>query len=394
VKIAFLGTRGVPARYSGFETAAEEIGKRLVAAGHDVLVYCRYPGQTQRHHLGMRLVNLPAVRSKALETLSHTGMSTVHMLARDRVEAAVVFNAANAPFLPLLRAAGIPAAVNIDGLEWKRAKWAGAGQSYFKWAEGYSVRHADRVIADAEGIADYVRGQYGRDSVYIPYGAPLVEPGDDRLAELGLSPREYHLVVARFEPENHVDVIVAGYVASPARHPLVVVGSAPYSHEYVRRVHAAAGPEGAADPRVRFLGGVWDQTKLDQLYANALSYLHGHSVGGTNPSLLRAMGAGAPVTAWDVTFNREVTGGHARYFSDAASVAQCVLADEADTAVAESRGKQGRERAAADYTWDMVAERYERLCADMAGERARRPRGGAVAGALAGAVRRVRGGTA
>ena len=123
MRIALLGTRGVPARYGGFETAAEEIGRRLVERGHEVVVYCRNPGQTRTQYLGMRLVNLPAVRHRAAETISHTMLSVGHAIAREHPDVAIVFNAANAPLLPALRAARIPVAVHVDGLEWKRAKW-------------------------------------------------------------------------------------------------------------------------------------------------------------------------------------------------------------------------------------------------------------------------------
>jgi glycosyltransferase involved in cell wall biosynthesis len=361
MRIAMIGTRGVPARYGGFETAVEEVGRRLTRRGHDVTVYCRNPHQTLTSYQGMRLVNLPALRRRHLETLSHTFLSVVHATMKRRPDVAVVFNAANAPLLPMLRAAGIPLAVHVDGLEWKRGKWAGAGARYYRWAEKKSVEIADALIADARGIADHIAESYGRDSIYIPYGAPLVRPGHERLGQLGLASRSFHLVVARFAPENHVTEIVAGYVASAARNPLVVVGSAPYDNEYTQQVHAAAD----RDPRVMFLGSVWDQGLLDQLYANALSYIHGHSVGGTNPSLLRAMGAGAPVTAYDAVFNREVVNGHARYWMAPSEVALAVIGDEQDAVSAIERGEKGRDHAELTYRWDEVADEYEQLCLNL-----------------------------
>jgi hypothetical protein len=197
----------------------------------------------------MELVHLPAARRRSLETLSHTALSVRHLVAH-RTDAAILFNAANAPLLPALRAAGIPVATHVDGLEWKRAKWGGSGRRYYRAAEALAVRWSDALIADARGIADYYRDAFAAPTTLLTYGAPLIEPGADRLAELGLEPRGYHLVVARFEPENHVDVIVEGYAASAATKPLVVVGSAPYADEYTARVR------GLADDRVRFLGGV------------------------------------------------------------------------------------------------------------------------------------------
>lgn len=363
LRIAMIGTRGVPAAYGGFETAVEEIGSRLAARGHRVTVYCRSAGGAARHeYADMHLVHLPALKLKAAETLSHTALSVVHAITRRRPDVAFVFNAANAPFVPLLRARGVPTAVHVDGLEWQREKWGGAGRAYYRWAERCAVRQADALIADAGGIADHFAAAFGAPTRLISYGAPLqLNPPSDRLDELGLAWKKFHLVVARFEPENHVDLIVDGYVRSQARLPLVVVGSAPYAAAYTARVRAIVG----GDPRVRLLGGVYDQDLLDQLYAGALCYLHGHSVGGTNPSLLRAMGAGAAVLAWDVTFNREVAGDHGRYFDHAASLTTLIEAAESSPADAERDGIALRERVRANYRWDDVAVAYETLARDL-----------------------------
>jgi glycosyltransferase involved in cell wall biosynthesis len=369
-----VGTRGVPARYGGFETAVEEIGSRLAERGHRVRTYCRRGPDAEQaiaptKYLGMELVTLPAARRRSLETLSHTALSVAH-LARHRTDVAFVFNAANAPLLPVLRAARIPVATHVDGLEWRRAKWGPTGQRYYRAAETAAVRLSDALIADAQGIADYYRDEYGADSRLITYGAPdLTGVGHERLAELDLTPNGYHLVVARFEPENHVDVIVEGYVAGDAVRPLVVVGSAPYSHGYTRRISDLA----ASDPRVRLLGGVWDQDLLDQLYAGALTYLHGHSVGGTNPSLLRAIGGGTATAAYDVAFNRDVLGESGQYFRTPADVAARIAEAEADVPGCADRGKALAERAAA-YDWDLVTDGYEELARDLAARRTPGPR--------------------
>lgn len=365
MRIAMVGTRGVPARYGGFETCVEEVGQRLTKAGHDVVVYCRttvgpdeldeYPAE----HLGMQLVYLPAVPKKAVETLSHTALSALH-LVRHRTDVALVFNSANAPFVPLLRARGIPVATHVDGLEWKRAKWQGAGRAYYRRAESMAVRWSDALIADAQGIADYYTVEFGAATELIAYGAPiLISETSDRVRQLGLRPREYHLVVARFEPENHVDLIVEGYRRSNAKLPLVVVGAAPYADAYTARIRSLC------DERVRLLGSVWDQHLLDQLYANSTTYLHGHSVGGTNPSLLRAAGAGAATIAWDVSFNREVLDGAGRYFTTAEQVADEIELAELDPHENSRRGVLARARALR-YDWDEVARQYEQLCLRLA----------------------------
>lgn len=360
-----IGTRGVPARYGGFETAVEHVGTSLVEAGHHVTVYCRNPGQTLTRYHGMRLRNLPAIRRSSLETLSHSGISTAYAVFRDRPDAAFVFNAANAPYVPILTRTGIPTAVHIDGLDWKRAKWQGAGSRYYKWAERRAVRSATSVVADAVAIQEYLANRYGRDSVMIPYGAPITHASADAIAPLGLSSGSYHLVVARIEPENHVREILHGFLASPASLPLVVVGSAPYEGPYQREVAAIA----QESPRIQLLGSVWDQELLDSLYGNCQTYVHGHSVGGTNPSLLRAMGAGAPVVAFDCDFNREVTAGTAMLFAGPADLTDILVQSESSTAEFERLGEQGRAHVAEHYRWDDVCLAYLRLAEQLTGLR-------------------------
>ena len=364
MKVALIGTRGVPARYGGFETAVEEVGSRLADRGHEVTVYCRNPKQQLTSYRGMRLVNLPALRKRSLETLSHSGLSVAHAVGGHRPDAAVLFNAGNAPFIPVLKAFGVPTAVHMDGLEWKRAKWAGVGARYYRRAEQMVARSGCPLIADAQGIADHLRRAYGRQSYLIPYGAPIISPGTDKLSTLGVASNAYHLVVARMEPENHVDVIVDGYARSGSGLPLLVVGGSPYANRFAEDVRRMASGADA-----RFVGGVWDQELLDQLYAHCRSYIHGHSVGGTNPSLLRALGAGAPVSAYDVVFNREVTAGHARFFTCADDVAQNIRADDADPESAAKRGGAGQQHAGATYRWDDVAARYEQMLIEIATDR-------------------------
>jgi glycosyltransferase involved in cell wall biosynthesis len=359
MRIALMGTRGVPARYGGFETCVEEVGRRLATLGHDVVVYCREPGPAE--HLGMRRVVVRSIRRKMLETLSSTALAAAHAI-RHRPDAVVLFNSANAPLLPVLRAARLPVAIHVDGLEWKRAKWSGAGRRYYRAAEALAVRWSDALIADAAGIRDYYSAEFGAQTELIAYGAPLLDdPGDDLLPGAGVEPGGYHLVVARFEPENHVVEIVDGYRRSRATRPLVVVGAAPYADAYTAAIEAAAG----GDQRVRLVGGVWDQRLLDQLYAGALTYLHGHAVGGTNPSLLRAMGACTATLAWDVTFNREVLGDSGRFFDSPEGLAGLLAAAETDPADVAARAAQARERAAR-YDWDDVVKSYEQLCERLA----------------------------
>ena len=361
--VAILGTRGVPAKYGGFETAVEEIGCRLADWGHRVTVYARNPGQTLTEYRGMRVINAPAVRTKTAETLSHTAITTLHSIRRERTDVALLMNAANAPLLPVFRRSGIPTVIHLDGLESRRAKWRGTGARYYRWAEKWATKWADRVISDSREIQRIINDKYGLESDFIPYGAEVISPVGGRLPEMNLVRRDYHLVVARFEPENHVLEAVHAYRVSDETRPLVVVGSSPYSHWYTRRVEEAA----AGDSRIRLVGGIYDKELLDQLYANCRTYIHGHSVGGTNPSLLRAMGTGAPVLAFDCVFNREVLDDGGYFWASVSELTEYFdeIADsDEDDEVARQLNefsRQGRDRIVTEYSWDAVARDYERV---------------------------------
>lgn len=372
-RVVLLGTRGVPARYGGFETAMEEVGRRLVEAGHDVTVYCRTGNSGEAdpaEYAGMRLVHLPALRHRALETPTHTLLSAAHiLLTRRRFDAAVLCNAANAFALPLLRLSRIPVAVHVDGLEWRRTKWGMVGRQFYRISEALSVRWADALIADAYGIEQYYKDEFGALTEGIAYGAPdLSAVGEDKLASLGLEKDGFHLIVARFEPENHVDLMVEGYLRSRASRPLVVVGSTPYPGEHSAKIEKLA----ASSDKVRLLGGVWDQDLLDQLYKGAFTYLHGHSVGGTNPSLLRALGAGTFTIAFNVVFNREVAGPHGVYCSSPGEVAEAIDDAEADPVQTSAHGRALLARVLTRYTWNQVADAHGALCERLAQGESRR----------------------
>jgi glycosyltransferase involved in cell wall biosynthesis len=370
LRIALLGTRGVPARYGGFETAVEEIGARLVERGHEVTVYCREPFHVGSSYRGMRRVVLPAFRRKALETITHTGLSALHAMGR-RPDCALVFNAANAPYIAMLRAARVPTALHIDGHDARRAKWRGIGAKYYVAATRWGSALADAVVVDSRAIQDELRDEFGVRSHFIAYGAPE-SAVDDRetaalLAEQRLTPGGYHLVVARFEPENQLLEIIEGYRATASTLPLVVVGFAGYPGDYARAINQAA----ASDPRVRLTGAIWDQQLLDAMYCGAATYIHGHSVGGTNPSLLRAMAQSTPVLAFDCPYNRETTGGAALFFAGAQDLADQLQRTEADQAATLRLGLEAGLRAREHYRWPEVTDAFEELALEIAGARGR-----------------------
>lgn len=364
--VALVGTRGAPAQYGGFETAVAEIGPRLAEDGWTVVIYCRNRGQTIRRWRGTDLVNLPAVRAKALETLSHTALSVMHALVLRRPDVIFLFNSANAWFIPVIRALGVRVVVHPDGLEWRRAKWGRLGRAYYRTAERAAVRWADEVIADAHALATHYADRYGRRAVVIAYGAELTEVhGRDHQQAADVSPGQYHLVVARLEPENHVLEIIEAYAVSRTVYPLVVVGSSPYGEAYGARTdQAGAGRD------VRRLGSIWDQQVLNNLYADCAAYYHGHSVGGTNPSLLRAMGAGAFIVAHDNPFSREVLGDQGHFFTSRDSLAGHFEAVEGLTVIdRQTEAERVRSRVRSAYQWDSVAAAYSRLAEAVCGHR-------------------------
>jgi glycosyltransferase involved in cell wall biosynthesis len=360
VRLAILGTRGIPARYGGFETFAEELSARLADAGHDVTVYTRshlsVPGMTS--HRGATVRVLPALRSKAFETLSHTLLSCLAVRRAD-TDVVLLCNAANAPLIPLLHARGLKVALNVDGLERKRRKWGMLGRSYYLLCERLSARWADAVVTDADVIARYYRRTWRRDSTMIPYGGDLPHPTTlTALRRLSLRPEGYLLYVSRFEPENNPDGVVAAYREVPGDTPLVLVGSAPYAAALTRRVRALA----EQDPRVLLAGPVYGEGYRELLF-NARAYIHATEVGGTHPALVEAMGAGRLVFFLDNPPNREVVHdtGVAFTFGGTRSL-QRALADFLAAPARFARlGDAARDRVAEAYRWDDVARAYERL---------------------------------
>ncbi len=358
MRIALLGTRGIPARYGGFETFAEELSARLAARGHQVTVYTRAhlapPGV--REHRGVRVRVLPCWRSKSLETLSHTFLSCLDV-ARRWYDVVLLCNAANSPLLPLLHARGLPVALNVDGLEHKRRKWGALARRYYLCAEWLACRWADLVVTDAEVIRRYYRRRWRRDSIMIPYGGDLEPPaGMATLAELGLRPEGYFLYVSRFEPENNPDRVVEAYRRVALDIPLVLLGDAPYAPALVQRVRELA----AADPRVLLAGARYGEAYRELLF-HARAYIHATEVGGTHPALVEALGAGRLVFYLDNGPNREVVGdaGVPFTFAGPTALAEQLGRFPAEGAEATRLRAAARARVRARYRWDDVARAYE-----------------------------------
>ncbi|MCZ6508287.1 MAG: DUF1972 domain-containing protein [Acidobacteria bacterium] len=358
LRIALLGGRGVPASYGGYETLTDELGRRLVERGFEVTVYCRshYTDRRLTQHRGMHLVVLPTVKSKYLDTPLHTLLSVLHA-ASQPFDAALVVNSANAMFVPLLQANGIPTALNVDGIEKRRAKWDWPGRLVFALSERLATVVPDVLVTDARVIAEHYRRKYGVDSEMIPYGVdPTTQPPGATLEELGLEPGRYFLYVSRFEPENNPHRVAEAYRQVGGELPLVMVGTAPYADRFIRSFTAGA------DSRIVFPGAIYGRG-YRELLCHALAYIQATEVGGTHPALVEAMGLGASVVANDTPENREVVGSCGRYFDVREPASLAAVLDETLRHPERARhdGQRAAERARERYSWERVTDSYDRL---------------------------------
>jgi glycosyltransferase involved in cell wall biosynthesis len=365
LRIGILGSRGYPSTYGGFETLVRKLAPFLADRGHEVTVYGR--DRQFRNNVqwidGVRVVNTPGLDIKSASTVTH-GMTGALHAARERLDAMLVLNVANGIALPVLRKRGVPVIVNVDGLEWERGKWGFAAKQAFRLGASATARHASEIIVDAEAIGDTWREKFGVDSRFIPYGGEVVgRTGSDRVEQLGLTPREYALCVARLAPENNVEAFVDACEIYEGDFFGVVVGDANYDNPLQQRLRVLH-----AEGKLLWLGHVSDSDLLEELWTNCGVYFHGHTVGGTNPALLQALGAGAPTIASNNRFNREVLGGDAQLVeADGRAIGERIcslLADPAQQTVLSIRGKR---IVATRYQWDDVCGAYETALLEAAG---------------------------
>jgi glycosyltransferase involved in cell wall biosynthesis len=359
MRIALLGTRGIPARYGGFETFAEELSFRLVERGHSVTVYCRqsYP---ERFYRGVELVYLPTVRHKYLDTVVHTGLSTAHLLFR-RHDAVLFCNAANACFTLWPRLLGMPTVINVDGLERKRKKWNMLGRAWYRLGEWLSTFFPTRVVTDAIEIRTYYRDRYRLETTFIPYGANTGSVAtQDILTQHQLTPQGYFLYVSRLEPENNALLVREAFEQVETSKPLMLVGDAPYAAEYIARVRDTR------DPRILLPGAIYGQG-YHELQSHCYAYIHATEVGGTHPALIEAMGRGALVLFLDTPENREVAGGVALPFTHQNLPAVLKQALQLPDPERRALGQAAAHRVAERYSWAAVTTAYERLFQQVSG---------------------------
>ncbi len=363
LKIAMLGSRGVPASYSGFETYFEELGARLVERGHEVTVYCRAHHITydQPTYRGMRLVKIPTIANKYLDTIVHSFLSSLHALTQG-YDLALYVIAGNSLVTWIPRLAGQVTVLNVDGLDWKRAKWPGPAKAYIRFAERMAIRLPTAYLTDSRVVQTYYRDTYHSEPPYIPYGSevPRVPPGDT-LAKFGLEPRKYILFVGRLVPENCAHHLVEAFQGLDTDLKCVIVGDAPYAEKYIAQLKATD------DRRVVFTGYQFGAA-YHELGSNAAVFVETSGVGGTHPALLEAMSFGNCVIVHDTAENLETIEDAGLSYHGAAGagplrdVLARLLADP--DLVADFRVRAAA-RAAAVYSWDAITDQYGTLFEDL-----------------------------
>lgn len=355
MRVAFIGTRGVPASYSGFETCVEQVGRRMVERGHDVTVFCRttHYRDRLRDHLGMRLEYLPAVPQKHLETLSHTALSAFQ-LSKDM--AVVCMGVGNAPVVRALELTGRRTVFNVDGADWQRDKWGRFASWYLKTCEVLAARSRSIVIADAEAVRRYYHEVYHRATEVVPYGAdPPADRGTTALEKFALEPGRYLLYVGRLVPENAPHDFLEGVRLAGLDAKAVVVGDAPYADAYKAALHTAAPPSAV-------FTGYQFGSAYQQLSSHAGVFVLASTVGGTHPVLVEQMAAGNAILARETDSNREVLGDAGLYWATPEQLAQLLKEMWPHTVKRRELGQAAQERATHRYSWEKVTTQYLELC--------------------------------
>jgi glycosyltransferase involved in cell wall biosynthesis len=366
MRVAFIGTRGVPAGYSGFETCVEQVGRRMVERGHEVVVYCRSMHYAKRltEYSGMKLRYLPAIKQKHLETLSHTAFSAFQL---PRGTAIVCMGVGNAPVVRYLELRGRKVVFNVDGADWQREKWGRFSKWYLRTCEGLAAKGRSVVLADAEAVRSYYQRTYDRDSELVRYGADAPSDlGTDVLQKFGLQPGTYLLWVGRLVPENAANDYLEGVRQAGIDAPAVVVGDASYAERYKEALHAMA-PSNAVFTGYQF------GSAYQQFTAHAGMFVLAATVGGTHPVLVEQLAYGNAVLARWTENNAEVAQDAAIYFHDLPELERGLAAVTTDPALVDAKREQAKERARA-FSWDEVTDSYEALLVNVRSSFGRGPK--------------------
>ena len=360
MKIAIMGTRGIPANYGGFETFAEELSTRLIKRGHEITVYCRSANYDYSKignvYKGVHLIVLPTIRHKYLDTVFHTFLSVFYEISQKH-EIILICNSANSILSIIPKLMGKKVVINVDGLEWKRQKWNILGKYFYRFSEYMATILSHAIVSDAIEIKKYYSKKFGKETFFIPYGAPNQKiHTKDILKNYKLKPRAYILYVSRLEPENNAHRVIHAFEKIKTDMNLVIVGDAPYSTSYIRNLKKTK------DKRIIFTGYVFGDG-YQELQSNAYIYVQATEVGGTHPALLEGMGYGNCILANDVPEHREVLGDAGIFFSnrkdsDLAHKMQ-FLVDHRD--IVEEYRQRSRNRALKNYSWEKITLDYEKL---------------------------------
>jgi glycosyltransferase involved in cell wall biosynthesis len=353
MRLAILGARGIPARYGGFETFAEQLAVRLVERRHEVTVFCEGAGEAIEEYKSVKLRHIAARSLGPLSTVVYDAACLWQ--ARSSFDVVYMLGYGSSALCWLPRIWGTKVWINMDGLEWARGKWDPFARWYLRCAEAIAMWTPDRIIADAAAIKENLQSRHRKlpPCDVIPYGCETVSgAGAEELNGFGLEAGSYYLVVCRFEPENHIREIIEGFLESNTQTRLMLVGDHTRKSAYVESLGRYNSD------RLLFAGPVYDESRIQALRYFCRAYLHGHSVGGTNPSLLEAMGCGNVVIANDNPFNREVLGDTGLFFSTAKAVSACI--DSVDCGRADIAGMKVKvvERVKQFYTWDRITDYY------------------------------------
>jgi len=356
LKIGILGTRGIPNTYGGFEQFAQYLSLGLIERGHKVWVY-------NSHNHPYKLSNYNGVNIIHCKDWEHK-IGTAGQFIYDYN---CIKDARNRDFDILLQLGYTSNSIwyfkwprkavnvlNMDGLEWKRSKYSKLTKRFLKYAEGLAAKNAEVLIADSVGIQAYLKSKYQKDSMYIPYGASVVEAqNSDVLQEYNIKPKEYYLLIARIEPENNIEMIIRGYLSSKKKHPLIIVGNSQNKFgQYLTEKYQ--------DIDVRFVGAIYNQPTINTIRFYSSIYFHGHSVGGTNPSLLEAMACECNIAAHDNVFNKAILNDDAFYFSSAEKICQ-IIDETAGSPSVFVRTKNNIDKIQRFYTWDKIIDSYEKV---------------------------------
>jgi len=354
MKIGIIGTRGIPNYYGGFEECAQQLAVRLVARGHQVVVYNSHSHPYQQKNFeGVDIIHKydPEHRIGTFGQFIYDFNCILDARWRN-YDAILMLGYTSSSIWQRFLPAGTAIITNMDGLEWKRTKYSTRVRKFLKRAERWAANGSHILIADAVEIQNYLNRKYKNQVIYIPYGArKFKEANPNVLEKYGVEPGEYNLVIARLEPENNIETILEGIQKSKSERVTLVVGNHETAYgEYLKATFK--------DSRIRFIKATYKKEYINNLRYFSHIFFHGHSVGGTNPSLLEAMACSSMICAHDNPFNREVLGDDAAYFMDVNDVANAAdLLDRNDSQI--QKIKNNLTKLGSRYNWDMVAEQYE-----------------------------------